>query len=145
VDAALNWFKDSAVVKGLNEEGKNWAKDLTSNSRPDADLLEHVAKFIAGKWLLGSFWPLSNTLLFVHSFVSKVSQTRKVMLRGCTENFQKIEARADPKRGNGWEDVSDPEEFSTEDIELMTNWAKNKYDFYFGLAHIFQTTKLPLR
>lgn len=77
IDAVLNWFKDSAVVKGLNEEGKNWAKDLTSNSRPDADLSEHVAKFVAEKWLSTSFWPLGHTILFVHSFVSKVSQTRK--------------------------------------------------------------------
>jgi hypothetical protein len=72
-DVMLSWLRDSAVVKGLDEDGKQWAKDLTSNSRPDADLLEHIAKFIANKWLTDSGWPIDDLVLFVHSFVYKVS------------------------------------------------------------------------
>lgn len=73
VDVVLNWFKDSAVVKGLDMEGKQWTKDLTSNSRPEADLLEHIAKFVAKKWLQWSIGTLSPAFLFLHSFTSKVS------------------------------------------------------------------------
>lgn len=61
-----------AVVKGLGEDDKQWAKDLTSNSRPEADLLEHVAKFLADKWLRDSYWGLDALVMFLHGFVSKV-------------------------------------------------------------------------
>lgn len=65
------WFKDSAVIKGLGSEDAKWAKELTSNSNPEADLMENVAKFLAQKWLTQSHWPL-DIVLFVYGFVCKV-------------------------------------------------------------------------
>ena len=46
VEAVLTWFKDSAVTKGFSESNKEWVKTLTSNSSPNADLLEHLARHL---------------------------------------------------------------------------------------------------
>ena len=86
-DTVLNWFRDSAVIKGVDAAGKQWAKDLTSNSRPDADLLEHIAKYVASQWLGKSDWYIdSDLILFLHSYVCKVSRASFTQFfTACTE------------------------------------------------------------
>jgi hypothetical protein len=71
-EVVLNWFKDSAVVRGLGAEDKKWVKALTSNSTPDADLLEKITKFLAKKWLQDSSSNLQPLFSWVHGFLTKV-------------------------------------------------------------------------
>ena len=60
------------MIKGLEADEITWARALTSNSAPEADLLENVAKFIANKWLNESPWPLRHLVLFMHGYLCKV-------------------------------------------------------------------------
>lgn len=68
----LQWFKDSAVVKGLEPEDMQWTKELTSNIAPETDLLENVAKFLAGMWLRESSWEITSLVLFLYGYLAKV-------------------------------------------------------------------------
>lgn len=72
-DAILKWFQDSAITKELSDEDKKWVKSLSSKSEPDADLLEHIAKFLACRWLQDASWELGPSFCFVHGYLTKVS------------------------------------------------------------------------
>ena len=72
-DIVLKWLQDSAVSKKLSDEDKKWVKSLSSKSEPDADLLEHIAKFLACRWLQSATWDLSPLFSFVHGYLTKVS------------------------------------------------------------------------
>ena len=75
VDMILNWFKDSAVIKQVPEKHKEWIKNLTSNSKPDEDLLGPIAKVMASNWLQGSGleWDTTGLFSFLHGYINKVS------------------------------------------------------------------------
>jgi hypothetical protein len=72
VDTALKWFKDSAVVKGLSDEHKEWVNGLTSNSKPDDDLLKPLAVIMAKRWTQTAGWSVSDLFFFLHGFITKV-------------------------------------------------------------------------
>jgi hypothetical protein len=73
VDTVLKWLQDSAVTKKLPEKDMAWVKSLSSKSKPDADLLEHVAKFMAHKWLQISDWNVEELFYWVNAYSNKVS------------------------------------------------------------------------
>jgi hypothetical protein len=75
VDIVLGWLKDSATVNKCSQTGQNWVKTLTSNSFPDADLLEHVSTYLADCHFRSSLQFGGNTVLLVrmlHAFLAKV-------------------------------------------------------------------------
>ena len=47
IDAVLNWLRDPTVTKSYTDKEKAWVKTLISNTSPDADILEYVAKYLA--------------------------------------------------------------------------------------------------
>jgi hypothetical protein len=71
-DIVLKWLQDSAISKKLSDEDKKWVKSLSSKSEPDADLLEHVAKYLSVRWLQNATWELTSLFPFVHSYLTKV-------------------------------------------------------------------------
>lgn len=73
VDVVLKWLQDSAVTKKLPEKDMAWVKSLSSRSKPDADLLEHIARFIAHKWLQTSDWNVAELFYWVNAYSNKVS------------------------------------------------------------------------
>jgi hypothetical protein len=73
VDVVLKWLQDSAVTKKLPEKDMAWVKSLSSKSKPDADLLEHIAKFMAHKWLQMSDWNVAELFYWVNAYSNKVS------------------------------------------------------------------------
>jgi Cdc6-like AAA superfamily ATPase len=74
VDIVLKWLQDSAVAKKLLEKEKMWVRSLSSKSEPEADLLEHIAKFLARKWLQISDWDIAPLFSSIHSYLTKVRQ-----------------------------------------------------------------------
>lgn len=73
-EASLKWLQDSAVSKSLTDDQRIWVKSLSSKSEPDADLLEHIAKFTARLWLQpddGVSYP-PNCFAVVHGYLTKV-------------------------------------------------------------------------
>lgn len=73
VDVVLKWLQDSAVAKRLPQQDIAWVKRLSSKSKPDADLLEHIAKFMAHKWLQTSDWNVAELFYWVNAYSNKVS------------------------------------------------------------------------
>ena len=73
VDVVLKWLQESAVTKKLPEKDLAWVKSLSSKSKPDADLLEHIAKFMAHKWLQTSDWNVAELFYWVNAYSNKVS------------------------------------------------------------------------
>ncbi|KAJ5623734.1 hypothetical protein N7510_000043 [Penicillium lagena] len=76
VDMVLKWLKDSAVTKNLPEKDMAWVKSLSSKSKPDADLLEHIAKFMAHKWLQTSDWNVAELFYWVNAYSNKTEDPR---------------------------------------------------------------------
>jgi len=72
VKAVLNWFKDSAVVKGLPEDKREWVNGLTSNSKPAEDLLKPTTVIMARRWLQSETWSVTDMLPWVIVFIAKV-------------------------------------------------------------------------
>ncbi|PGH00149.1 hypothetical protein GX51_05962 [Blastomyces parvus] len=68
----MKWFKDSAVVKGLSEAEREWVNGLTSNSKPDDDLLRPTAKIMAERWLRYLNWGLSKPVVWLLGYVDKI-------------------------------------------------------------------------
>ncbi|EEH08289.1 conserved hypothetical protein [Histoplasma capsulatum G186AR] len=68
----MKWFKDSAVVKGLSGAEKEWLNGLTSNSKPDDDLLRPTAKIMAKRWLRYLNWGLAKSVLWLLGYVNKI-------------------------------------------------------------------------
>ncbi|EEP81091.1 predicted protein [Uncinocarpus reesii 1704] len=73
----LNWFKDSAVVKGLTEEQKEWVNGLTSKSRPDDDLLLPLAKIMAKRWLQSPDYCLPKDVYWwLLGYITKIQERK---------------------------------------------------------------------
>ncbi|KAJ5639441.1 uncharacterized protein N7484_007303 [Penicillium longicatenatum] len=50
-EVILKWLQDSAVTKNISEEQSKWVKSLSSKSELDADVLEHIGRTLARRWL----------------------------------------------------------------------------------------------
>ncbi|PYH72109.1 uncharacterized protein BO88DRAFT_402379 [Aspergillus vadensis CBS 113365] len=104
-EVTLKWLQDSAVTKNISKEEKKWVKSLSSKSELDADLLEHVGRVCARKWL--QYGPRNLEYVFndVRGYITK------------------IENRKDPKIERL---VSDPdaEQVQTSHILDAAKWAQ---------------------
>ncbi|KAK2752745.1 hypothetical protein FQN55_005876 [Onygenales sp. PD_40] len=76
VDYTMKWFKDSAVVKGLLEEERQWVNGLTSNSKPDDDLLRPTAKVLAKRWLQSPGYDVSALVCWLILYTSKIKSRK---------------------------------------------------------------------
>ncbi|OJD18304.1 hypothetical protein AJ78_01680 [Emergomyces pasteurianus Ep9510] len=99
----MKWFKDSAVVKGLSQAEREWVNGLTSNSKPDDDLLKPTAKIMARRWLRYMNWGLSHSVYWLLGYVNK------------------IKCRLDGRKRRSWS--WSPTE---EDILELENWAQSE-------------------
>ncbi|WEW55846.1 hypothetical protein PRK78_001279 [Emydomyces testavorans] len=71
----LEWFKDSAVVKGLTEEQRKWVHGLTSSSSPDDDLLKPIAKIMAKRWLQTcGLWFVKDIYWWLLGYITKIQK-----------------------------------------------------------------------
>ncbi|KAB8224412.1 hypothetical protein BDV33DRAFT_233369 [Aspergillus novoparasiticus] len=75
-EVTLKWLQDSAVTKNISEEERKWVKSLSSKSDLDADLLEHIGRVCARKWL--RYGPRDITHLFnaVRGYITKIENRK---------------------------------------------------------------------
>lgn len=73
-EVALKWLQDSAVTKNIPDDERKWVKSLSSKSEPDADILEHMAKFTARVWLQSGpdNEDLASCFAAIHGYITKV-------------------------------------------------------------------------
>jgi hypothetical protein len=71
-DIVLRWLQDSAVTKNIPEEQRKWIKSLSSKSELEADLLEHVGRFLARRWLQSGEIGIAFIFDAAHGYISKV-------------------------------------------------------------------------
>ncbi|KIX04226.1 uncharacterized protein Z518_07780 [Rhinocladiella mackenziei CBS 650.93] len=79
VDIVLGWLKDSAVVKKCSNADQDWVNTLTSNSFPEADLLEHICTYLSeclfrSPVVLGGDPPTLVRIL--HAFLNKLRRRK---------------------------------------------------------------------
>jgi hypothetical protein len=83
-EVVMKWLQDSAISRKLSDEHRKWVKSSSSKSAPDADLLEHIAKFLAYRWLQSSEWNLGEQFSFIHGYLTKVRVLRPLSLIHCS-------------------------------------------------------------
>lgn len=71
-DVMLRWLQDSAVTKNLSSDQSKWVKSLSSKSEPDADLLEHIARFLGRRWLQEGPEGIIYVFAAIHGYLTKV-------------------------------------------------------------------------
>lgn len=71
-EVIMKWLQDSAVTKDLSQGHREWVKSLSSKSQLDADLLEHVGRVLARKWLHADSWDILSNFMVVHGYITKV-------------------------------------------------------------------------
>ena len=73
-EVSLKWLRDSAVTKNLPEDQSKWVKSLSSKFEPDADILEHVARFTARLWLQSNVETeyIDSVFAALHGYITKV-------------------------------------------------------------------------
>lgn len=71
-EVIMKWLQDSAVTKDLPQGGREWIKSLSSKSQLDADLLEHVGRVLARKWLHADSWNDLDHFMVIHGYITKV-------------------------------------------------------------------------
>lgn len=71
-EVIMKWLQDSAVTKDLSQGHREWIKSLSSKSQLDADLLEHVGRVLARKWLHADSWDILSNFMVVHGYITKV-------------------------------------------------------------------------
>ena len=71
-EVIMKWLQDSAVTKDLSLGHREWIKSLSSMSQLDADLLEHVGRDLARKWLHANSWDILSHFMVVHGYITKV-------------------------------------------------------------------------
>jgi tetratricopeptide (TPR) repeat protein len=96
-EVTLKWLQDSAVTKNISEEERKWVKSLSSKSELDADLLEHIGRFIARKWLQNGQGDVAYMLNAVRGYITKVFYTHTLPGNEQWLTLLQIENRKDPK------------------------------------------------
>ncbi|KAF4994280.1 hypothetical protein F66182_16447, partial [Fusarium sp. NRRL 66182] len=76
VDVVLKWLQDSSVTKKLPEKDRAWVKSLSSKSQPDADLLEHIARYMAHKWLQAGDWDFMELFYWLNAYLNKIANRK---------------------------------------------------------------------
>ncbi|KAL2841266.1 hypothetical protein BJY01DRAFT_257114 [Aspergillus pseudoustus] len=75
-EVVLKWLQDSAVIKDIPEEHKEWIKSLSSKSQLDADLFEHVGRFVARNWLQVGPPGILDVFDVLHGYVTKIKHRK---------------------------------------------------------------------
>ncbi|KAI9855693.1 MAG: hypothetical protein M1813_009655 [Trichoglossum hirsutum] len=76
VKIVLSWFKDSAVVKGVPEDRRDWINGLTSNSNLTDDLLKPTTVIMARRWLQDPESNVDSMLSWVIGLIAKIRNRR---------------------------------------------------------------------
>lgn len=71
-DVILRWLQDSAFTKNLSRDQSKWVRSLSSKSEPDADLLEHIARFLGRRWLQEGTEGIIYVFAAIHGYLTKV-------------------------------------------------------------------------
>jgi tetratricopeptide (TPR) repeat protein len=75
-DLVLSFFRDTAITKTFTDAEKLWVKELTSKASPDADVLEHVARFLCHQILKVDVWDQRALFCCIAAYRSKLQQRR---------------------------------------------------------------------
>ena len=95
-EAVLTWFKDSAVTKAFSEANKEWVKSLTSNSSPNADLLEHVVKHLCKPvFQAKNYAPISWTYCAISAYRLKIQHRTDTSVKIRKEDYYPDELLSD--------------------------------------------------
>ncbi|KAJ5118107.1 hypothetical protein N7448_004246 [Penicillium atrosanguineum] len=79
-DVMLRWLQDSAFTKNLSSDQIRWVKSLSSKSEPDADLLEHIARFMGRRWLQEGTEGIVYTFAAIHGYLTKIESRKNPSL-----------------------------------------------------------------
>lgn len=122
-EVTLKWLQDSAVTKNISKEEKKWVKSLSSKSELDADLLEHVGRVCARKWL--QYGPRNLEYVFndVRGYITKVYHIHTLPGEDQWLTLLQIENRKDPKIERLVNDP-DAEQVQTSHILDAAKWAQ---------------------
>jgi hypothetical protein len=71
IGIVLMWLKDSAAVKKLTDSERAWVSGLTSNLKPEDDLLKPTAIVLAKRWLQTESDTLQEVFWWLLGFVTK--------------------------------------------------------------------------
>ncbi|KAJ5519706.1 Tetratricopeptide-like helical [Penicillium fimorum] len=77
-EAALKWLQYPEITKILPGDQRKWVKSLSSKSEPDADILEHIAKFTARLWLKSGLRAdqLADCFAAIHGYITKIENRK---------------------------------------------------------------------
>ncbi|KAJ5211191.1 Tetratricopeptide-like helical [Penicillium cf. griseofulvum] len=87
-EIALKWLQDSAVTRNLPDDQYKWVKSLSSKSEPDADIMEHIAKFTARLWLKSglSSDQIAGCFAAVHGYITKIENRKNPQIQRSIED-----------------------------------------------------------
>ena len=105
VETVLSWFKDSAVIKGFSDSKRAWVNSLTSNSSPNADLLEHIIKHLCKQVFL------ANRFMPIKEAYSAIAGYRRKLKRRTDDSIVRLEL-----------DLED-DDVSSDDVLEDSKWA----------------------
>jgi hypothetical protein len=71
-DVISRWLQDSAFTKNLSSDQSKWVRSLSSKSEPDADLLEHIARFLGRRWLQEGTNGIIYVFAAIQGYLTKV-------------------------------------------------------------------------
>ncbi|GME27482.1 Neutral amino acid permease [Neofusicoccum parvum] len=126
INPVLKWFKDSVVIESFSEMDKKWVNNLTSNSKPEEDLLKPITKIMASRWLQSSEWTRNDSFYWVLGFVTKIA-SRKGGPDRVTKNLFSPELTAQM--------IFDCEEWARKELEI----SEPDLQWHFKLATTFKS------
>ncbi|KAJ5726251.1 uncharacterized protein N7483_007608 [Penicillium malachiteum] len=93
-EVALRWLQDSAVLKCFSTEQSEWVKSLSSKAEPDTDILEHIARYFARKWLQGDENDNMAPFLWVYAYFKKIENRKNPEIKRLSQgpSMKDIEA-----------------------------------------------------
>ncbi|KUM59605.1 hypothetical protein ACN42_g7534 [Penicillium freii] len=93
-DVALKWLRDSAVTKNISVEQTKWVKSLSSKSEPDADIIEHIARYLARIWLQPSVYDITDVFAAFYGYATKIENRKSPTLQRSTSDPSPGDANA---------------------------------------------------
>ncbi|KAJ5909824.1 hypothetical protein N7504_004467 [Penicillium tannophilum] len=83
-EVTLKWLQDSAITKNIPEEQSKWVKSLSSKSELDADVLEHIGKFLARWWLQSGADNVAFYFDAVQGYITKIENRKNAEVERLT-------------------------------------------------------------
>ncbi|KAJ5291022.1 hypothetical protein N7478_000273 [Penicillium angulare] len=93
-EVTLKWLQDSAVTKNISETQRRWVKSLSSKSELDADILEHVGKALARRWLQSGLSGVAFMFDAVYGYVTKIENRKDPSIERSTRDSDMGEIQA---------------------------------------------------